>query len=468
MENLLALSAANLVRRIRAREISPREVVESHIARIEAVNPAINALVTPLFEQAIDEAHLATKQLVDNPNNLPPLFGLPVTIKDALAVAGVRFTAGTAIHHKRVAKTDAEVVKRFKAAGAIILGKTNCPDMSSSVETNNRVFGLTRNPWNLDHSAGGSSGGEGALISAGGSPLGLGSDFAGSIRIPAAFCGVCGLKPTGGRISIEGHDPPMPDAMRMWNTVGPMARRVEDLALALSVLSNTPVKDYTKIKLAGRPLIIPKFMPTMPVRKELRIAVREASEALQGIGMDVREGINLPILKLGFEMNAIVQREWFPMVLRALDADRPMGILREMVANWRGKGRIGSNTLALMMATSNIGWLANLVGFGSFERIAQLRAEVLEIMGVGGLILWPVYPTSAPRHGFSWGPYGIPIYTPVFNVLGYPAVSVPIGWSEKSLPLGVQIVGQPDDDEGALAAAAVLEQAFGGWRIAPL
>jgi Asp-tRNA(Asn)/Glu-tRNA(Gln) amidotransferase A subunit family amidase len=468
MENLLSLSAAELARRIRAREISPREVVESHIARIEAVNPAINALVTPLFEQAMDEAHLATQQLVDNPNNLPPLFGLPVTIKDALAVADVRFTAGTSIHRKRVAKTDAEVVKRFKDAGAIILGKTNCPDLSSSVETNNQVFGLTRNPWNLAHSAGGSSGGEAALISAGGSPIGLGSDIAGSIRIPAAFCGVCGLKPTGGRIPIDGHDPAVPNSISDWLTVGPLARRVEDLALALSVLSNKLVIDYKSIKLAGRPLIIPKFMPTMPVKKELQIAVREAGGALRAIGMDVREGINLPILKLAFEMNAIIQREWFPMVLRELDADRPLGLLRELIANWQGKGRVGSNTLALMMATSNIGWIANLVGFGSFERIAQLRAKVLELMGVGGLILWPVYPTPAPRHGFSWGPYGIPNYTPVFNVLGFPAVSVPVGWSEKSLPLGVQIVSQPDDDEGALAAAAVLEQAFGGWRIAPL
>ena len=184
--------------------------------------------------------------------------------------------------------------------------------------------------------------------------------------------------------------------------------------------------------------------------------------------MEVLEGIKLPVFKLAFEMNAIVQREWFPMVRRELDADRPLGLTRELIANWRGQGRIGSNTLALMLSTTTFGRLANLLGFGSFEKVMELRTQVLEIIGTGGIILWPIYPTPAPRHGFSWGPYGIPNYTPVFNVLEFPGVAVPVGLSKRGLPLGVQIVGQQNDDEVCLAAGAVLEDTFGGWRIAPV
>src|SRR5262249_39550808 len=152
-----------------------------------------------------------------------PLLGVPITVKDALAVGGVRFTAGSTFCRDNVAETDAEPVPRLRAAGAIVLGKTSCSGMSASAESTDVLIGLTTNAWNLDHSAGGSSGGEAGLIAAGGSPRGLGADFGGSIRIPAAFCGVLGLKPTGGRIATDGHIPDTPRVLSDWNTVGPIA-----------------------------------------------------------------------------------------------------------------------------------------------------------------------------------------------------------------------------------------------------
>jgi Asp-tRNA(Asn)/Glu-tRNA(Gln) amidotransferase A subunit family amidase len=200
---LVQLGAADLARLIRNGQAEPLEVVDAHIRVIERLNPKINALVTVTFNQARDEARRFRERLTVRRADLPPLFGLPVTIKDSLPVAGVRFTAGSTFHRDNVATRDAEAVRRLKAAGAIVLGKTNCSDMSAIAETSNLIFGLTQNPWSLDHSAGGSSGGEAAIVACGGSPLGLGADLGGSIRIPAAFCGVVGLKPTGGRIPTE-------------------------------------------------------------------------------------------------------------------------------------------------------------------------------------------------------------------------------------------------------------------------
>ena len=227
MGEITRFGAAELARRIRVGDTSPLEVVDAHIARIEEVEPHINALITTTFDAARSTARRLTDAGV--PGDPPPLHGVPITVKDAIAVADVRFTAGSDLLRENVAEQDAEAVRRLKAAGAIVLGKSGCSDMSGSMETDNPISGLTRNPWRLDRSAGGSSGGEGAIIAAGGAPLGLGADIAGSIRIPSAFCGVVGLKPTAGRVSTDGHVPRAPAAMTGWNTVGPLARRVEDL-----------------------------------------------------------------------------------------------------------------------------------------------------------------------------------------------------------------------------------------------
>ncbi len=371
MNELYTLSAVELVRRIKAREVTPLEAVDAHIDRIEAVNPAINAVVTPMFEMAREAARRATEQLAHNRETLPPLFGLPVTVKDALAVEGVRFTAGATVYRDRVAGEDAEAVRRFKAAGAIILGKTNCPDLSSSVETNNPLFGLTRNPWNPAHSSGGSSGGEGAIIAAGGSPLGLGSDIAGSIRIPSAFCGTCGLKPTGGRISTLGHDPVAGGKVSRWNTVGPLARRVDDLYLALQVLSETPVRDYRQIAMAGRRILVPPLLPGQQVKKSIKAALQRAMEALRAAGAEVVEGVKIPAFKIAFEIAGILQEEWLDETRRELGGGLPIRMLPELIAGWRGQARVSSNVLAMMMYTGFYSRIARWGGYGEWRRCGR-------------------------------------------------------------------------------------------------
>ena len=317
-------------------------------------------------------------------------------------MADVRFTAGSDRLREHAAEQDAEAVRSMKAAGAIVLGKSSCSDMSGSMETNNPISGLTRNPWRLDRSAGGSSGGEGALVAAGGLPLGLGADIAGSIRIPSAFCGVVGLKPTAGRISTDGHVPRAPAAIAGWNTVGPLARRVEDLRLALGVLSGRPATGEAKISLADRPVLVPRLVVVAPVGRAVANAVTDAAGVLGAAGMSVRRQVALPLTGTLCEAVAILHRHWLPSHRRALGGGRPVSVWRELLNRRSGDVRITPACLAPIAFLS--------------------------------------------------------------NALGFPAIAVPLGLSSDGLPLSVQIVARPGEDEVALAVAAVLEREFGGWR----
>jgi Asp-tRNA(Asn)/Glu-tRNA(Gln) amidotransferase A subunit family amidase len=385
---------------------------------------------------------------------------VPVTVKDALPVAGVRFTAGSIHRQDHVAAEDAEAVRLLRKAGAIVLGKTNCAELSGSTETHNPVFGLTRNPWDLARSAGGSSGGEAALIAAGGSPLGLGSDIAGSLRIPAAFCGVTALKPTAGRVPTAGHVPPAPESIAGWNTVGPLARRVEDLALALEVLSTSPTADWRAVPLDERRILVPQFLSLAPVSRQVTQAVRAASEALSGSGLRVVEDVRLPLLAAALAYTATMHREWLPRFRRYLGGGRPARLGPELVAALRGRGQLSRATLPLWAAVETLGPPLRLLGYGRGELLDRVRGAVLAAMGPGGVLLWPVFPTLAPRHGFAWRPDRLPVYTCAFNALGFPSAVVPLGPSAENLPLAVQVVARPEEDEVALAVAGLLEREF--------
>jgi len=459
---LIQFGAVELARLIRHGEVDPVEVVDAHISRIQSVNPRINALIAARFDEARQEA-VRTRRMARNKVSDLPLLGVPITVKDALAVADIRFTAGSTFYRDNIARTDAEAVRRLRAAGAIVLGKTNCPDMSSSTETTNLVFGLTRNPWDPDRSAGGSSGGEASLIASGGSPLGVGSDFGGSIRIPAAFCGVFGLKPTGGRIPTQGHVPETPDVISEWNTVGPIARSVEDIALALSVLSNTPTRDYRTVELSQRRFLLPHSLWSQPVSRAVNDAVESAAAALRSAGM-VEARVSLPLMKVVLDYAGVLSREWLRPFRAALGGGQPLHLHKELLARWKGKPRVSSAGLVALTTFSFFGPMLQILGYGRFERIHRLCGLIEESMGPGGVMLWPVFPTTAPKHGFAWNPSNGPNYTAAFNGLGFPALAMPVGLSKNGLPLSVQIIGQPNEDETVLAVAAALEREFGGWR----
>ena len=231
-DDLTRKSATELVALIRSRELSPVEVVEAHLRRIEKLNPQLNAIVT-LADDAMERARLAEASPAHG-----LLHGLPVTVKDTIDTAGLLTTAGSRARAKQIPIDDAPAVARLKAAGAIVLGKTNTPEMAIPYETDNEVFGPTNNPHARHLTCGGSSGGEAAAIAACLSPAGIGSDLSGSIRVPAHFCGIAGLKPTTGRVPMDGHTPAASGPLSLGACIGPMARHVEDLALLFRVLAD--------------------------------------------------------------------------------------------------------------------------------------------------------------------------------------------------------------------------------------
>ena len=246
MDELIYASAASLARAIRDKLVSSHEVVEAYIHRIEAVNPQLNAVVQLTAEAALTQAREADVALARGEIK-GPLHGVPITIKDSFDTEGVISTAGTKGRASYVPQQDATAVARMRASGAIVLGKTNLPELSLAYESNNLIYGRTNNPYDLSRTPGGSSGGESAIIAAGGSPLGLGTDGFGSIRIPSHFCGIAGLKPTSGRIPFTGLLPPAFGASAKLRHVGPMARYVEDLILTLPILAGVDWRDPATI-----------------------------------------------------------------------------------------------------------------------------------------------------------------------------------------------------------------------------
>ncbi|MGZ5967529.1 MAG: amidase, partial [Polyangiales bacterium] len=302
---LLTVPAMELARRIRAREVSPVEVVEAHIRRIEHVNPALNAVVFECFERARTEARAAERTAMKR--DAPPLLGVPFTVKEMAGLEGCPHSAGS-FHRRHVrAKKDGAAVARMRAAGAIALGVTNQPEMGLWVDSDNAVYGKARNPWDPARSPGGSSGGEGAIIGAGGSPFGVGSDAGGSIRMPAFFCGIAGHKPTSGLVPLTGHFPfvdephphhgPPPRQV----VVGPMARTASDLLPLLSLMVGPDAVDpYVgsqvdlgagEIDFRGRTVLVlddPVFRLASRTDEAIRREVHRAAEVLRERGARVR------------------------------------------------------------------------------------------------------------------------------------------------------------------------------------
>ncbi|MBK5233131.1 MAG: amidase [Thermoleophilia bacterium] len=462
----LTTSAAGLARAIKLREVTVTGIVDAHISRIEEVNPALNAVITPMFDTARKQAKAADERIeADGTDDLPPLFGVPITVKDCWPVEGVRFTAGSWFHRDDVADADAEIVKRLREAGAIILGKTNLPDMSWGIETVNPIFGRTRNPRSLKHSAGGSSGGEAAIIAAGGSPLGFGSDIGGSLRNPAANNGCVSLKPTTGRVPTDGHVPVVDEAVRVFNAGGPLARRVEDLALALSVLSGEPLADPPSI--TEVPCVANLRNGPIPVRKEVAETVLMAAGALGAGGMKVTRNDSLPLDRLGFIWTALLRNHALAGIRQDLGGGSDYRTIPELLRGITGKARISREALVVESFIRIGGRLGPLIGEGSFERLERHKGTILEAIGEG-VLLCPLFLTRPSRHGATYRPLTQIPYTTPFNAVGMPAAIVPVRWTENGLPLAVQVVAREGADELVLAVAAELERVFGGWHMAEM
>jgi amidase len=468
-DELTTKSATELVALIRSRAVSPVEVVEAHLRRIEQINPSLNAIVT-LAEDAIDRARVCEMALMSG-SEIGPLYGLPITVKDTIDTAGLRTTSGSRIRAHHVPAQDAASVARLKSAGAIILGKTNVPEMAIPYETDNPVFGRANNPHAHHRTCGGSSGGEAAAIAACLSPAGLGSDLSGSIRVPAHFCGIAGLKPTAGRVPMDGHTPAASSVVSLGASIGPMARRVEDLALLFKVLAEptqfeaaqneTDVLNPTLVR--GRRVAWYTNDGVAPVSDEIRAAVQSAANALSDAGLRTNETMP-PCVSKGSQL-------WIELFSRAANS--------EIAALYQGREAEAGPQVARLLRAFDHAPAEFEEKIETAERLAdavlereRLREELLQWMKTTELILAPVGATTAFEHGaerVEVGGKSISVfrafsYSQAFNVLGLPSVAVPAGRTANGLPVGVQVVGRPFEERTVLSAAAIIESALGGWQ----
>lgn len=475
MEEIVYASATALAQAIRTKEVSAEEVIQAYLRRIEAVNPKLNAVVQLRAEAALAEARQADADLVRG-DVRGPLHGVPVTVKDVLATAGVITMAGTPGRASFVPQRDATVVARLRAAGAIILGKTNTPELCWGGETDNAVYGRANNPYNLSRSPGGSSGGEAAIIAAGGSPLGLGSDFVGSIRGPCHFCGIAGLNPTMGRVPRTGHIPPYGGAYDTAR-VGPMARFVEDLELVLPIIAGVDWVDPTVIPVPlGDPYAVhPEtlrgafytddaiFTPAPAIMD----AVRDAAQALADAGATVKEDRPDGLAEM-MEIAAEVHRGSGSAAEKEVYAefyepkDMRQEALREYATLWPQRAR-QAKLKDGMSAVEFLAWA---------QRWSLCRSAMLSFLEEYDIIICPVAGYPAQPHGFThrddFRVEGLTSCTKPYSYAGWPSAVVRAGTSPDGLPIGVQVVARPWREDVALATARHIETALGGWRPPPL
>lgn len=502
---LTALSATALAALLARGDISSVDAVEAHIKRIERVNPGLNAVVVKRYEVARAEARAADERFKQG-RDLGPLHGVPITIKESLDLEGTPSTFGLPSRASILATRDDPYVARMRAAGAIILGKTNVAQLLLTTESNNPVHGRTNNPWNLTRTCGGSSGGQAAIIAAGGSPLGMGTDIGGSVRTPAAFCGITGFKPTMGRTPDPGRYSVPIGQRAIVSQVGVMARRVEDIALGLEIINGgrnptveppMPLSDPAAVDIAQLRVGYSIDDGTFHVAPATRRAVLEAVEILRGCAVQVSEW-KLPDANLAQDI-----------FMGALGADGGRGIHQflgkgqrdpsiAMLELMSGRSRLTLSALAgLLRLVGQRGLAAPLHTMGHkdtyhYWKLVEMQMEYqqhfLEAMnradgGPFDVLLGPASALPAWTHGSSRELVTGGAYTNLYNVLGYPAgvmqltrvradeevgrqpsrdiveeTARKVEQNSAGLPIGVQVVARPWREHVALAVMRAIEQ----------
>ncbi|HEY3216479.1 MAG TPA: amidase, partial [Candidatus Eisenbacteria bacterium] len=459
--DLCFIPASELVRLYRARKASPLEVMQAVLARIDAVNPAVNAYVTIARESALAAARAATRALGRRGSALPPLHGVPVSIKDLTATQGIRTTSGSLIHEHHVPDEDELVVQRLKAAGAIVVGKTNTPEFGAGGNTFNAVFGATRNPWNTALSCGGSSGGGAVAVATGMGPIAEGTDLGGSLRAPAAFCGVLGFRTTPGLV-------PRHPRTLIWDSLGvagPMARTVADVALTLSTIAGpddraplsyeVDTRQFTRAVKAPsikgwRIAWTPDLHGLIPVDAEVARVAHDALRVLRSLGARIEAAC--PDFS---EVNHIVPATR-GVAMVALHADK--------LPQWREQMQeslVQDIEQGLALTASEIA-RGEVLRSVLWHRVRSFMASrdllVLPTVAVPPFPVEQPYPTQIngkPLDNYTqwfYLTYGI-------TVTGLPAISVPCGFTRGGLPVGLQIVGRRCQDAAVLRAAAAFEAA---------
>ena len=458
MRELIYDSATAMAAAIRKKEISARELVSVLLGRIEEVNPRLNAVVQICAAQALADARKADEALARG-EILGPLHGVPFTLKDAIETAGVICTGGTEGRAHYVPAKDAVVAKRLRDAGAILLGKTNCPELGWAWEADNLIYGRTNNPYDLSLSPGGSSGGESAIIAAGGSVFGLGSDAGGSVRFPANCTGIASIKPTSGQVPRTGHFPGPGGLLDSIWQIGPLARYVEDLALVLPVISGVDGQDAA---IAPVPLRDPQAVDL----RRLRVAFH-TDNGIVSPGADIAAAVRNAAQSLAAENIAVEEArpsgidQTYEIYVGLFTADGGSGI--ESVLKDAGTKRVHplmQRVLDLQrQGGKSVAEFGGLVG-----RWDDFRRGMLAFMSKYDALLCPVCSFAGMTHGSTYDVLSSFSYTMTSNLTGWPAAVVRGGTTQNGLPIGVQIVAAPWREDVALALAEYLERAPGGFQ----
>jgi Asp-tRNA(Asn)/Glu-tRNA(Gln) amidotransferase A subunit family amidase len=465
MSSVVLEPAARQLALLRAGQISIGELVEAHLTQIACLNPQLNVFADFDADRVRTEARRLAAQ---EPRG--PLHGLPVTVKSSVATAGFKCETGSLINEGNIPHEDAVVVARLRAAGALILGTTNCPEFLMAYESANLLHGRVANPWDLTRTPGGSSGGESAGIAAGLSAAGLGSDSGGSVRVPAHFTGICSLKPTPGRIPGVGHLPPCVGPFSILGAIGPMARTIEDVALLFHTLSGQDPCDPVSPPLASRTPSLDDLRTQtigffeddglVPVTPETRLAVRAAADALRAAGFRVE-----PFRPRTLEQ---LRKLWWTFFVQC-------GAMFYAPAIEGKRAQLSPIFSEFLSIAESVPPLTATELLNAWAELDLVRAKTLELLRDVPVLLCPVASVPAWRHGErSWTIDGQRVdyldavrHTQWFNALAAPAAVVPVGRSPEGLPIGVQIIARPYEDETALAVASVVDAAF-GYRPPPL
>ena len=453
-------SAVDLASAIRAREISSEEVVRACLRRIEEVNSRINAVVLLTADAALAEAREADQALAGGKLK-GPLHGVPMTLKDSLDTAEIVSTGGTSGRAGFVPEEDATVVARLKAAGAILLGKTNTPELTLSFETDNRVYGRTNNPYDLTRTSGGSSGGAAAIVAAGGAAFDIGSDTGGSIRLPCHFCGTAGIKPTSGRVPRTGHIISYGGIHDGLTQLGPIARYVRDLGLILRIIAGPDGRDPSIVPM---PLMAPGRVSLSRLRAawhtdnglfsptaEIAGVVRQAAAALSERGLEIEAEVPPPVPALKGRLDEIDNwipdgGAWVRRLLRQAGTEEHHPLLDASVDE--------EQEISTAELTKRL------------QRIDEFRSQMLSFMENYDVIVCPGNALTAIPHGTSRQRDVAPafIYTWLYNIVGWPGAVVRCGTSSEGLPIGVQVLARPWREDVAVAVAGYLESVMGGYQ----
>ena len=459
MDTLVYRSAKALAAAIRSKEVSSYEVVTTCISQIEAVNPRINAVVQQAFDSALEQARDADDDLMRDVVR-GPLHGLPMTIKDSLDTAGVITTAGTKGRATHVPDKDATVVARLRTAGAILLGKTNTPELTMSGRTDNYLYGLTNNPYDETRTPGGSSGGAAAIVAAGGAPFDIGSDTGGSIRIPAHCCGIAGIKPTAGRVPRTGHILAYDFSfIESLTHIGPLARYVEDLMLLLPIISGPDWYD---------PSIVPTALgePTDVPLPQLRLAYY-TDNGIASPTQDTVQVIHDCVHALSD--SGVTCTESRPNVMEQLSMSTSDMLKDLVLADGGGAIRriLQVSGTDLNEIHPRIEWILPDKAATTLELNELIhewntyRSQMLTFLRDYDVLVCPASAAPAPKHDDEGPEFS---YTMPYNLTGWPSVVLRAGTSAEGLPIGVQIVARPWREDVALAGALQIEKSLGGWQ----